>query len=486
MANKGEDVVRIIKDVSENGRSCKQSTTIYSLAVCARSNDLKTKNAAYRALVCVCRIPTHLFEFVKYCENESAGTGWGRAHRVAIGKWYNKTQYKKDPVKLALHVTKYQSRHSWSHRDVLRLAHIRPETPAISRVIRYIVKGLSEAKSAPMPMDDNTFGEDQVKKVLDFLEAVEIGKKCKRAEVEKMKTLISTYNLAREHVPTSMLDSIEIWDVLFRQMPMTAMIRNLGKMSRLGMFSSESYYENLVVTKLTEPNILKCAKIHPFTILVAWYQYQAGKGDKGKLTWPVNNKIVKALEDGFYQAFRYVEPTGKRYLLAVDVSGSMTAPVVGSSTITCRDAAAAMMLLTLKAEQGKCDVMAFSETFTKLDVTENDDMKTAIDKCSRLPFSRTDCSLPMKYACEMKKNYDVFVVFTDSETFFGNIHPARALVEYRKYSGIEDARLIVCGMATNGFSIADPSDRYMLDVVGFDTEAPRAMTTFINGEFDQI
>ncbi|VDH92241.1 60 kDa SS-A/Ro ribonucleoprotein [Mytilus galloprovincialis] len=477
MTDQGENVVKLIRDVSVNGRACKQNTTIYALSVCARSNDLKTKNAAYRALSDICRIPTHLFEFVKYCENESAGSGWGRAHRVAIGKWYNSTSYKREPQKLAYHVTKYQSRHSWNHKDVLRLAHVKPETDAINKVIKYIIKGLNEAKADPMPMD----GDKEVQEVLDFLEGVENAKKCSRQEIEKMKGLIAMHELAREHVPTTMLDSVEIWDVLLRQMPMTAMIRNLGKMSSLQMFKKGEFAETLVIEKLGNRDILKNSKIHPFTIMIAWYQYQAGRGEKGKLSWPVNDKIVNALEGAFYKAFEFVEPTNKRYLLAVDVSGSMTAPVHGSSQITCRDASAAMMLLAAKTEK-TFDVLAFSENFTKLDVSATDNLKSVIDKCSSLPFQRTDCSLPMQYACKNKKQYDVFVVYTDSETFFGNMHPSKALEEYRKYSGILDSRLIVCGMATNGFSIADPSDKFMMDVVGFDTNAPKAMASFVKGE----
>ena len=63
---------------------------------------------------------------------------------------------------------------------------------------------------------------------------------------------------------------------------------------------------------------------------------------------------------------------------------------------------------------------------------------------------------------------DAFVVYTDSETWAGDIHPAQALREYRERMGIA-AKLVVVAMASNGFSIADPDDAGMLDVVGFDT-----------------
>ena len=54
------------------------------------------------------------------------------------------------------------------------------------------------------------------------------------------------------------------------------------------------------------------------------------------------------------------------------------------------------------------------------------------------------------------------------ETWAGDVHPVQALRDYRARSGI-DARLVVVGMVSNGFAIADPDDAGMLDVVGFDT-----------------
>lgn len=40
------------------------------------------------------------------------------------------------------------------------------------------------------------------------------------------------------------------------------------------------------------------------------------------------------------------------------------------------------------------------------------------------------------------------------------------------------AKLIVCGMTSNGFTIADPDDRGMLDMCGFDTGALDVIRSF--------
>jgi hypothetical protein len=49
--------------------------------------------------------------------------------------------------------------------------------------------------------------------------------------------------------------------------------------------------------------------------------YSKGHGEK--TSWNPIGKIVKALNDAFYMSFKNVVPTGKRILIALDVSGSM-------------------------------------------------------------------------------------------------------------------------------------------------------------------
>ena len=52
--------------------------------------------------------------------------------------------------------------------------------------------------------------------------------------------------------------------------------------------------------------------------------------------------------------------------------------------------------------------------------------------------------------------------------------------EYRQKMGIP-ARFVV-GMTSSGFSIADPKDAGMLDVAGFDSNAPSIISSFVAGK----
>jgi 60 kDa SS-A/Ro ribonucleoprotein len=86
----------------------------------------------------------------------------------------------------------------------------------------------------------------------------------------------------------------------------------------------------------------------------------------------------------------------------------------------------------------------------------------------------------MLHALEQGWEVDTFVVYTDNETWAGAIHPIQALRQYREKTGIA-AKLIVVGMTATEFTIADPSDAGMLDVVGFDASAPAVMADLSRG-----
>jgi 60 kDa SS-A/Ro ribonucleoprotein len=115
--------------------------------------------------------------------------------------------------------------------------------------------------------------------------------------------------------------------------------------------------------------------------------------------------------------------------------------------------------------------------FIDLGISAGNTLEGAAAACRKQNFGSTDCALPMLYALKHKLDVDVFCVYTDNETWSGEIHPFQALKKYREKTGI-NAKLIVVGMAANPFTIADPNDVGMLDVVGFDASAPAVMANF--------
>ncbi len=152
---------------------------------------------------------------------------------------------------------------------------------------------------------------------------------------------------------------------------------------------------------------------------------------------------------------------------------------VAGSCLTPREASAAMALVTAATEE-EYHVMGFSNRFLPLNISPRMRLEDVVKRISNLPFEATDCALPMIWAGQQELKVSGFITYTDSETWAGNIHPAQALRQYRS-EFVGDAKAVVVGMTSNGFTLADPNDRGMLDVVGFDTSVPAVIADFVRG-----
>ncbi|MFO7168180.1 MAG: TROVE domain-containing protein [Chloroflexota bacterium] len=457
IAADGARAVAEIVAVSVAGRAPKNDPALFALALAANAEDRDTRAAALAALPQVARTGTHVLHFAGYVQ---ALRGWGRGLRRAVASWFLE-----QPVeRLVLQAIKYRQRDGWALRDLLRLSHARTDDETRNAALYWIVKGWPGVGAEPHPDP-----------VLRQIWAVEM---LQRAETPAAAArLIAEYRLPREAVPTQRLGSPEVWEALLAHMPLEAMVRNLATMTRVGLLAPLSAAAATVAERLRDGEAIRRARLHPVKVLAALLTYAAGRGQRSDATWTPVPAVVDALNDAFELAFGAVEPAGTRHLLALDVSGSMAmGTIAGVPGLTPRVGAAAMSLITARVEP-EVHTLAFSHTLVPLAISPRQRLDDVVKATSNLPFGRTDCALPMLWALSQRVAVDTFVVYTDSETWYGSVHPAEALRRYREGMGIA-AKLIVVGMVANSFSIADPEDGGMLDVVGFDTAAPQVMRDF--------
>jgi 60 kDa SS-A/Ro ribonucleoprotein len=158
----------------------------------------------------------------------------------------------------------------------------------------------------------------------------------------------------------------------------------------------------------------------------------------------------------------------------------MGSPMSANSVLTCRDASAAMALITANVE-ADYKICGFSSSFIELNISPEMRLEDVIKVIRELPFSSTDCSLPMVWAQSKREKFEGFAVYTDNDTYAGRIHPSQALRDYRRSMSV-DARLAVIAITPTNFSIADPKDSGMMDFVGFSTETPEIISSFFRGE----
>ena len=507
LAEDGKRVVDMICEISDQGRAAKNTPAIFALAMAAsygleKINPIKrtekaekgknkkakisdTNNSEYNnacetrkyALEAfssrkVVRTGTHLFEFAQFV---NTFRGWGPSLHNAFMNWYHSM-----PIsELSYQIVKYPSRITeegspssrWSHRDILRKRLGASKEKNRNAAFDYAVHGTEN-------LWKNT-GWANKGKAKDDLKPIIGDIKIRDAkDASEVSSIISEYGLPHECVPTQYKKDHSVLESLLPNMPLHALVRNLGSMTANGFLQPLSKQVSYIVETLKNEKYIHKSRMHPITLLSAIKVYSSGRGMKGSLTWTPIGNIVDALNDAMYMSFDNVEPTNKNIFLALDVSGSMGGSIVcGMEHITAREAVACMSLATAKTEKNY-HIMGFSTNFVNLNISPKQRIDQVCHYMSSMPFGGTDCSLPMVYALEKKMDVDTFIIYTDNETYAGVKHPSECLKEYRKKINPR-AKMIVVATSATEFSIGCDNDPLVLQVAGFDSAAPAIISDFI-------
>lgn len=466
----GPRVVRTIVEVVETGRAARPEPALFVLALAAADRAAgETRSAALAALPQVCRTGAQLLHFARYVDDLR---GWGRGLRRAVAAWY------RQPAEwLAREVAAAPVREGWTHRDLLRLAHPQAPSQAHQELFRWIVRGWSEPSPSELPELRTIYGCERVRKATD------------RNDVA---AAIREHSLTPQLVPETWLDDAEVWLALVEQMSTGDLIRNLEAMARRGLLTGFNEVARRVAVQLGDAERVRRSGVQPFAVLATWRAYASGGGGNS-MEWTPVAEIVDALEVAFHHAIGNTPSTGRRWLVALDISGSTgVGETNGIPAVSPRETMLTIALSLLAAER-KSTLVAFTAgaegpggrwgglpQLVPLDVHPGMRLAEVVRRTQRLPMGGVDCAYPMEWARRQKLSIDVFAVFTDSETWSGRVSAAQALREYRERMGIA-AKLVVVGMTSEGFRVADPADGGMLDIVGFDAAAPGVMADFAAG-----
>ncbi|HEY9868203.1 MAG TPA: TROVE domain-containing protein [Candidatus Obscuribacterales bacterium] len=483
-----ERAIRTVVDISRQGRALRNDPALYVLALAAARKAERViaprdgreaftvtepsvaSRLALEALPKVARTFTDLSHFVTYVRKPKL-RGWGNGFMKGVARWYNDM-----PVeKLALQVVKYGSRDGVSQRDVYDLSHparwTKPD--AVRRAIfDFIVDGrMPSAELASHP-------------ALRLLAAHGEANK-EDATGADVARLITTQGLPMEAVPTH-LKSAEVYEAVLSGVltgrkgnTLTWLVRNLGNLGAKGLLSdARPDIVSAVCAVLTDGDALKEARIHPLALLKALLAYRQGHGEKGRGQWPVIGRVVDALDLGFYRSFQYVEPSGKRLMLAVDVSGSMWGQRLTAFPSLSTHEAAAVMALTIANVEPNWSLVTFDTVARPCHISPRQRMDDVVKAMCREQGGGTDLASSIAYARRKRIPVDAFVLLTDYETWAGRSHSHRELELYRREMNIP-ARVVNIAMTPNSYTVAPPNDPLFLEVVGFDTQVPAVISAFL-------
>jgi 60 kDa SS-A/Ro ribonucleoprotein len=455
----------VVTDVSVNGRAYRNSPAIFAISLALTEAPAEDKARVREVFGLVVRTSTHLFEAAEYVDNLG---GWGRAKRKAFAEWYEE----KDADALAYQVVKYRQRNGWTHRDVLRLSHAVPPVNIASFVLDKPI-----VRTMDLRAGDN---------ILTGFRSMQTA-----GSAKEVVSILGEYkNLPWETIPTQFLKDVNVWKTLFHngQLSGQALVRNITRLARIGAFKDLNFAAEYA-TRLTNEEMIRKSRLHPINFLNASVVHKDGQIDRNgtfgyyyggarRKDWETSAVILDALDSGFTTSFKTITPAGKRTMVATDISGSMGQTALGLD-LSCAQVSAAMGMTIARSEPAYV-IKGFSTSLIDLGITARTSLATAMKEVSNRNFGGTDCAAPMIWAEKNGMEIDTFVVLTDNETWAGRSHPFQALKSYRQKTGI-DARLAVLGVAATDFTIADPSDRGMMDFCGFDSNAPRVLADFSAG-----
>ncbi len=465
LAEDGPRVVERIVEVSARGLAAKNDVPLFALAAALGKGDVDTRRLAAAKLPFVARTGTHLLHFAAYMEQFR---GWGPLARRAFEDWF----FAMPPDQLAYQFAKYPSRHGWAMRDLLRLTKPRVNAygadPVYHGLFHWVTKGWESV------------GDEPATGALRLFWALEQAKRA--GTPAAVAALVREYGLSREMLPTQYLDEPLVLDALLETMPLGALVRNLGNLTRHGVLATATARTTEVARRLSDGERLRRARLHPIELLSALKTYRQGHGVRGGNSWEPLADLVDALDRAFYRAFANVEPTGKRILVGLDVSGSMYHNnVLGMPHLTAIEAAAALAL-TVRASEPTSGVVAFDTAPLPLSISPNQRLDDVLAVVNDLGHGGTDCSIPVRWALERDRlPFDAFVVITDSQTWACPQHLAQTLAYYRNKWGAQ-TRLLVLELSATGSTVADTQDPLQLTIAGLDSSVPAILHRFLSGE----
>ncbi|BAY11916.1 TROVE domain-containing protein [Calothrix sp. NIES-2098] len=468
-----EDFVDVVKQaVAENpgrvaeeilyasdGRAINNSAPILALVLLSMGETPEAKKAFGEIFGQVVRTGSHFYEWLNYTKSLR---GFGKVVREAGKTWLSR----EDVKGLAYQLLKYQQRQGFSHKDALRLFHVKPPTETHRELFEWVVKGWED-----LPADIPSEALAQIW-WYEWL----------KRNPSETHTAIAQGRLTHEMAaPVGKMDK-QAWQLLFQEMPIGAMLRNLGSLTELGVLRADESANILrVEAVLNNKEHLRKGRIHPIDVLKALKTYQSGgKLGRSQKTWEPVPRIVDILEKAVELAFDVVQPTGKVFMHAVDVSGSMSWGVVDSVGLSCCEIATTMALVTAKAEQNYM-IRGFATEFRELGITAKDSFSSALRKASNQNFGGTDASVAYDWMIKNKFKADVICFWTDNESWAGSKHPSQALAQYRQKVN-PNAKAVYVTLAPYKITLVDPQDPLSWDLAGFDPGTPRIIQMLATGE----
>ncbi len=468
--------VDIIVEISKAGSPLKQSPCLVALALACSTTtgdpkrdshnaDPVTRGRAYALAKApeVLRTYSHVFEFLDYCRRQrGAGTGLlNMLSRIILDMPLSQLEYQ---------TLKYRNRSGWTPRDLLRYSHAKTKDILVDNFLAWTVKPETEkARLAVMASAQ-----------LDAFETIQDIGRSDKPDFARAAKLIADHKLTHEFVPNTLQGDKRVWEALLHNLPLTALVRNLRKMTQVGLLVDGNRSALDVLRKrLVNAEYIRKSRLHPLRLMGALAAYTSGTDRRGG-EFMASGAVIGIIEEALELSWSSIEPINKRVLLAVDKSGSMSSPspMAGLSAFHACLALAAWY----KRSEAECQLLLFDQTATPINVSN----RVTFSELRRIsnPAGGTDIGSPIKWALDKGYDPELSIVMTDNDTWSGRSHYVELMGKLRKRAKHPIASVVAAVTATSS-TVNDPNDKHALEVVGYDPTVPEAISAHAKEVFQE-
>ncbi|XP_071442091.1 RNA-binding protein Ro60-like [Hetaerina americana] len=536
-------VVHLAKEVLKSYKGACRPAAIFVLAACSRAEG-PARSEAFSAAAEL-QSPEDILLFIKYATDLTPNhKGWGAGIRRAIKGWYVDQC---GSMELAEKVTRIRQRHSWSHKDVLKLVHLKPKDPVQAMVFGYVMFDLQKLHEHFKKVPDTEPLQMEANFVMKYLEAADQLRKLRIPkgsnedcnQVLEAVDLIKTHKFTVEHCDDTMLLAPKIWEaalehMTFWQLLVYLPILRFNRVTKAGCELTKIIVNNLKST-LDALTHSSDSKIHPpvspALVLISmqtyrrkhsevvptklWFKTHALMGEivasKSEAVATVakdnqnkshgepkhprppkdmskpNSKILELMGKILVASIKQMKPTQKRFIFGV---GNIRDKVSLINPYVVSFEAAALIYMCLEAAEADGSVKGYAVPVDGKACRKFRNAGSSLSNCVReimqeMSTDPINVDGWLDWLSNEKCSADVIVLVAD-EVLADNRSAERlktSFINYKKTLMLPEAKLVIVSLVSKNLPECSYFHDDTLMVHGFDSNLPFIIQHFAQGRF---
>ncbi|EEZ97483.1 RNA-binding protein RO60 isoform X2 [Tribolium castaneum] len=491
-----EEFVKIITTVSEDALLVRRSNFFYLLAEGLLDKEVPSElKAEIKKLVFkLIKTDQDFFDFIKfYTTLRTNKPKISTTLRKMIIKFYQN----KEPKEFAETVARQESYHGWTHKDLIKLTHFKCNNVACEPIMKYVLYGIDQLPE----------GSDETSK--SIIEYLKKSHELRTTEdVAKATSLIKELHVTVDRVNSKLNKTEEVWLAAIPEMTTREVLQCLYRFYKFGFFKAGSQFQAKICEALSDAEKIKKCNLHPVEVFIYLKFFEKGgktmdpklleylqkkeirEETLKRLTTPSEPKckpVFQSINKCLKLSYDNVQPTGKRYMVTIDVTEKTETVCFHNKRIPCLEAAVAIIRFLSKVERNVTVAVFKDSQINFVDISKS---HSAVDKLFEHKSAYISPSAPLDWARNKKKQIDVFINFMSSN-WQANVPPeikekmekvTEALSKYSKKMQSPETRLVKIYLDGAGGAFGE-NTKNILSIAGFSVDVPKVLEAFCRGRF---